>query len=381
MEAKLPIRKLFRIALYSSTAIGFITLAPIYITFIYIANVLAPQTIISFLKLSPFSPFMIGVLGTVFITFLIFTFWIINILYTYFLDKYSIRITPRTKYFSSYFFCLLAFFAFRMVAQFVVSLFFHPITSVKLSYIAAFNASSIEVMRIILISLFTLSANTLIFIIQNVMLLQQKEAMIESENAQLKIKNIEATYQQLKQQIHPHFLFNSLSTLKTLIKKQPEKAEIYLKKLSDFLRASISLDAKTVVKLDDELRFCMDYLDLQKVRFGDALEFVVNIPDEVKSDFVPVFSLQQLLENAIKHNALTKDEPLIIKVEYDHHRVIVSNNIREKDVSEESTGMGLANLAERYKILSGDEVIIQTDGSCFSVSLKILDDENSNYRG
>jgi LytS/YehU family sensor histidine kinase len=211
------------------------------------------------------------------------------------------------------------------------------------------------------------------------MLLREKKAMIESENAQLIIKNIEATYNQLKQQIHPHFLFNSLNTLKTLIKKQPNDAEIYLKKLSDFLRASITLNNENLAKLSDELKFCLDYLELQKGRFGEALKYSIEIPEEVKWGFVPVFSVQHLLENAIKHNALTIENPLLIEVKYDNERIIVSNNIQVKDLTEETTGRGLANLAERYRILSGDEIIFQSDDRHFSVSLKILKHEDSNH--
>jgi LytS/YehU family sensor histidine kinase len=211
------------------------------------------------------------------------------------------------------------------------------------------------------------------------MLLREKKAIIESENAQLKIKNIEATYNQLKQQIHPHFLFNSLNTLKTLIRKQPKNAEVYLKKLSDFLRTSITLNNENLAKLSDELKFCLDYLELQKGRFGEALIYSVEIPEEAISGFVPVFSVQHLLENAIKHNALTVENPLLIEIKYDNNRIIVSNNIQVKDLTEETTGRGLANLAERYKILSGDEIIFQSDDNHFSVSLKILNHEDSNH--
>lgn len=377
MDTKIPVKKLFQVAVNSSTAIGLITLAPVYITYIYMVEALAPETFHSILKLSPFPPFLIAIFGTVFISFLIFSFWCVNILFTYVLDKYSIKIAPRTKYFVSFLLCGLAFIIYRGIIQFFAIHFFHPVDTQKIAYMKIFNNHYITLLRFILISLFTLSANTIIFIIQNVMLLKQREAIIESENAQLKIKNIEATYLQLKQQIHPHFLFNALNTLKTLIRKQPEQAEIYLKKLSDFLRASISLDNKIVVRLDEELKFCTDYLELQKVRFGEAFQFKVAIPEEVKMGFVPVFSVQQLLENAFKHNAFTKELPLIIQIAYDNSRIIVSNNINRKEIVGESMGMGLANLTERYKIISGDEVIIRRDESLFSVSLKILSHETS----
>ncbi len=379
METKIPVKKLFRIARHTSTAIGLLTVAPVYLMTFSIAEVLAPDTMSSILKLSPFPPLMILLIGTVFITLLIFTFWSINILLTYTLDKYSITISTKTKYFISYALCILAFVLIRIVFQILGSEIYHQILTQKLSYINLFRAHAIEVIRFIMISLFSVSSNTIILIIQDLMLLREKKAIIESENAQLKIKNIEATYSQLKQQIHPHFLFNSLNTLKTLIRKQPKDAEVYLIKLSDFLRASITLNNENLAKLSDELKFCFDYLELQKGRFGEALKYSVEIPEEVKSGYVPVFSVQHLLENAIKHNVLTIENPLLMEVKYDNNRIIVTNNVQVKNIPEETTGRGLANLAERYKILSDEEIIFKSDDNHFSVSLKILNHEDSNH--
>jgi len=379
METKIPVKKLLRIALFTSTAIGLITIAPVYVMTISIAEVLAPETIASILKLSPFSPLVLTLMATVFLTFLIFTFWSINILFTYTLDKYSITISAKTKYFLSYVLCILSFILIRLLLTFIGSAFYHQILTQKMSYISLFQMHSIEAVRFIMISLFALSSNTIILIIQDLMLLREKKAIIESENAQLKIKNIEATYNQLKQQIHPHFLFNSLNTLKTLIRKKPEDAEAYLKKLSDFLRVSISFNNEDLAKLSDELKFCLDYLELQKGRFGEALKYSIEIPEVARSGFVPVFSVQHLLENAIKHNALTIENPLLIEVKYDNNRIIVINNMQVKNITEETTGRGLTNLAERYKILSGDELFLKSDDNHFSVSLKILNHEDSNH--
>jgi sensor histidine kinase YesM len=202
---------------------------------------------------------------------------------------------------------------------------------------------------------------------------------LELENAQLRMKNMESTYLQLKQQISPHFLFNALNTLKSLIRKQPEDAEIYLKRLSDFLRTSVTSNDDKLIKLSSELKFCADYLELQKVRFGDALQFSFNIPEEVQSDFVPGFSIQQLLENAIKHNMFTIERPLFIELKYVDGYLIVSNNKQKRTIVRETSGTGLMNLAERYKIISGDEIIIREDDEHFSVSIKILSHENSHY--
>jgi LytS/YehU family sensor histidine kinase len=218
-----------------------------------------------------------------------------------------------------------------------------------------------------------ISLNTVILILLDLLLLREKKTEIEIENARLKQKNSEALYQQLKQQIHPHFLFNSLNTLKALISKSPEVAEDYLITLSDFLRMSVSAGNDNIAKIEDELKMCLDYLKMQKIRYGEALQFYTDIPEEIaQTGFVPVFSLQLLSENAIKHNALTNESPLQIKIEYNAGSITVSNNLRPKLTTETITGTGLINLAERYKILSGDEIRIHTTAEQFSVSIKVL---------
>lgn len=221
-------------------------------------------------------------------------------------------------------------------------------------------------------------SSTLIYFMLNAPRNIFAKQQLEVENATLKAQNIEALYQQLKQQVNPHFIFNTLSTLKTLIHDNPD-AVIYLKRLSDFLRISISVNDRNTLTLGEELDFCIDYLELQKVRFGDALLFSIQVPESKKRGLVPVFSIQQLIENAIKHNVLTIKRPLHINIEYIDGRVVVSNNLQVKNTSEESIGVGLVNLTERYKVLSGDEVIIKTIDNSFMVSIKILENGSGNY--
>lgn len=222
------------------------------------------------------------------------------------------------------------------------------------------------------------STNSLSLAIQNYVILQDAKVKAEMENSQLKAANAEAANLLLKQQIHPHFLFNSLNVLKSLYKKDPEKAEEYLVSLSDFLRAAISNNNIKVVRLKDEIKLCTDYLELQKIRFGESLLCTIDISDDsLESGFVPSFSIQPLLENAIKHNELTIESPLRISIEQDGEWVKITNNLKLKSSTERSTGSGLLNLAERYRLLSGDEVIIGEIFDFFSVSIKILSNGNS----
>ncbi|MBB6269608.1 sensor histidine kinase YesM [Pedobacter cryoconitis] len=223
-----------------------------------------------------------------------------------------------------------------------------------------------------------LFVNSVLLLLQNFIIVQDANNKAQLENSRLNAASSEAAYQLLQQQIHPHFLFNALNILKSLIKKSPVSAEDYLLRLSDFLRVSVSENKRGLATLKDEVKLGIDYLEMQKVRFGEALQF--SFDTEKSEGFLPVFSLQPLLENAIKHNELTDADPLIIEIKQIGNWISVINNIKLRSVAEYSTGSGLANLAERYKLLSGDEIEIRDNGQAFSVSLKILENEDRNYR-
>jgi|GEM_PF-964623 len=199
-------------------------------------------------------------------------------------------------------------------------------------------------------------------------------AHMKSENAELPMKSLQAQHEKLKNQLHPHFLFNSLTALKSLIRKDPELAENYLVKLSEFLRFSISHNEQNVVSLQEEFKFSLYYLEMQKIRFRDALFYTVDIPvDQLIHASVPVFSLQLTLENAIKHNKLTREIPLHITIRYQAPDwLVVENNIHEKLTPEQGPRVGLKNLSDRYKLLMQEDIKVSNDSNCFSVYLKII---------
>lgn len=216
--------------------------------------------------------------------------------------------------------------------------------------------------------------NTVVLIILDLVVLQRNKAQIELENTQLRMNSIQAQHQQLKHQLQPHFLFNSLNTLKTLIKRHPLEAEDYLVRLSEFLRASITADTEDIISLKQELKLCVDYLAMQQVRFKNAFQYHIDIPDElIESAYVPIFSLQLLAENAIKHNGFTVEEPLQINISYTKDGCIaVQNSKKSKTLSEPSSGIGLKNLTARYKVLSDKEVIVLETADTFSVEIPML---------
>ncbi|WP_345948933.1 histidine kinase [Mucilaginibacter sp. PAMB04274] len=224
--------------------------------------------------------------------------------------------------------------------------------------------------------------NTLITLLHDSVLLYEHKLRSELEVSQLKAVNAEAMNLALKQQIHPHFLFNALNTLKALYHKDTHIADDYIVHLANFLRASICHQSVHVSKLKDEVDLLLDYFEMQRIRFGEALHCKILLPAEALDCFyLPSFSLQPLLENAIKHNNFTVEDPLDVVIEQNGTWLLISNPIQKKRIKVASTNFGLANLAERYKLWSGDDIIIEEENNIFSVSIKLLNHEHRNYRG
>jgi len=226
-----------------------------------------------------------------------------------------------------------------------------------------------------------MSINLVIIFLQEILVLRDKKRIIEEENSTLRMFNLEARHIQLKQQLHPHFLFNSLSILRSLIKRSPEQAEEYLEKLSGILRSSINSNKQELIPLSEEIELSTNYLHMQQVRFGNALNYHINIPSSMKLyGKVPVYSIQLLVENAIKHNILTTANPLNIFINGNEQNttITVSNNLQFKTVAEESNGMGLLNLSERYKLQGNEDIIISKTENDFKVTIKVIQCESSN---
>lgn len=217
------------------------------------------------------------------------------------------------------------------------------------------------------------ATNTIVLIIMQLLLIRYSETQVKVENAELKLQHIRAQHEKLLHQLHPHFLFNSLNALKSLIKRNTDEAEAYLVKLSDFLRFSLAHNEHTVVLLQEELRFSLTYLQMQKTRFGSSFFYNIDIPESIAAGRkVPVFSLQLLLENCLKHNAFTSEQPLTIQVFCKEDHLIVSNNIQSRTKIEMPSGVGLANLSQRYQYLAGESIKIDQDANNFTVYLKLM---------
>lgn len=202
-----------------------------------------------------------------------------------------------------------------------------------------------------------------------------REKMVAVENESLRAENMASRYEALENQMDPHFLFNSLNTLKSLIEVDVDKAGSFVHQLSTVLRYTLKNDE--VVTLAQELDCVRPYCQMMKMRYGDNLVFEHSIDHEKYDNYkVLPLSIQGLIENAIKHNVISTKQPLTISIMTDDdNHLIVSNKIQPKIGKEEGTGIGLANLAERYRIKWNENVDIFDDGKIFSVTLPLKQKE------
>lgn len=209
-----------------------------------------------------------------------------------------------------------------------------------------------------------LSVGAIIFIV----LLWQASLKREQK---LREENLIFQNETLKNQVNPHFLFNSLNTLSSLVTSQPDVAEAFINRLSSIYRYILENSSKDRVRLGVELSFIRDYFFLHQIR--DDGKIKLNITADEKSEFeiLPV-SLQILVENCIKHNKATRDNPLIIQIYQENRHIVVSNNLQRMAVRMKSTEIGLKNLAQRIKLISGKELIIEETATDFIVKIPLL---------
>lgn len=200
-------------------------------------------------------------------------------------------------------------------------------------------------------------------------LMNWRQAAVDAEAS--KRASINAQYESLKNQVNPHFLFNSLNALTNLVYEDQDKAAKFIKQLSEVYRYVLDTRDREVVDLDDEMKFLGSYLFLQKIRFGDNLLVGINL--STKGKLIAPLALQLLVENAIKHNVASIENPLAINIEERDGYLVVENSLQRKHIPEEkSPGIGLENIKSRYKFLSDQPVIVEEHDKKFVVKLPLL---------
>ena len=189
---------------------------------------------------------------------------------------------------------------------------------------------------------------------------------------QISHEKMEFEYSNLRNQVNPHFLFNSFSTLIALIESDSKNAVSYVEKLSDYFRSILQYRDTELISIFEERQLLENYIFLQQKRYSTGLQLLLNIPAETQNKLIPPMTLQMLAENCLKHNIASKNKPLCIEVFVADNYLVVSNNLQPKNNPEVSTSLGLKNISERYRLFAGKKILIEKTQDKFIVKLPII---------
>ncbi|HZG24406.1 MAG TPA: histidine kinase [Chitinophagaceae bacterium] len=201
----------------------------------------------------------------------------------------------------------------------------------------------------------------------------QKWKLLFYETELLKRENLQTQLDSLKTQINPHFLFNNLSSLASLIMEDQRLAVTFVKELSSVYRYLLQANEKNLATLDKELGFINNYYHLLHTRFGDGIELSTTVDEKYLSHLLPPLTLQILVENAVKHNAILPERPLRIRILTDENgNLAVVNNLQKKTSPVISHKLGLRNIQSKYKLLMSGEVVVQQTTDAFTVIVPLI---------
>lgn len=220
------------------------------------------------------------------------------------------------------------------------------------------NTAIISIISFLIWSIFALKHFFLVY----------KESLLKEE--QYKRDIVTYQYEMLKNQVNPHFLFNSLNVLTSLVESNQQTAVVFIRKLAEMYRYILDAKDKELVPLDEELRLAQTYIYMQQSRFGDSLN--IKIADMPANKQIVPIALQMLVENAIKHNAISSDRPLSISIYAENGYLICSNNIQKKSTIADSNAIGLKNIKERYQFLTDKPMEYGEDNGMFIVKLPLI---------
>jgi sensor histidine kinase YesM len=194
-----------------------------------------------------------------------------------------------------------------------------------------------------------------------------------AEKADLERQNVESQLEGLRNQVNPHFLFNSLNTLIYLIPEDSDKAVRFVQQLSKVYRYVLESRDSKMIPLSDELDFLKAYIFLLKERFGDNLHVDIQGLEQKRDTAIVPLTLQLLFENAIKHNVISTEKPLHIEVFSENGHIVVRNNLQKKNQVMDSTGVGLQNIRDRYRMLTEKDVEVIASQQFYTVALPVVE--------
>ncbi|GAA4447421.1 hypothetical protein GCM10023189_03830 [Nibrella saemangeumensis] len=260
-----------------------------------------------------------------------------------------------------------------LVGWSVVKLVLSPIIILLVDEVTPKFPFVLNPLNVITIGVVAFLANLLVALgfIANHFLNRWRENAVRA--ARLEKEKSQVQYDNLKNQLNPHFLFNSLSSLDGLIEENPALARQFLRQLSKVYRYVLQNKDKELVPLDTELDFIQHYIFLLKTRFDGAFSVIFDIPDHIADKAIVPVTLQILIENAIKHNVINAAHPLTVQISADDRFLRVANVIQRRSRVEASNGLGLSNLKLLYSFLSPKPVDVQDDGERFCVRVPLLE--------
>ncbi len=197
-----------------------------------------------------------------------------------------------------------------------------------------------------------------------------KESLKEKEQVQQMA--IEQEFETLKNQVNPHFLFNCFNTLSSLITEDPAQADVFLNELSKVYRYLLNNIEEKLASLEKELMFIESFFSLLKTRYGSAIELHIDVGARYRHHLIPSLSLQLLVENAVKHNIISKHQPLEIEVFVEGEKLVVKNNLQCKIIKAVSHNIGLKTIKAKYDLLKKPGFSVMDDGNCFKVALPLI---------
>lgn len=203
---------------------------------------------------------------------------------------------------------------------------------------------------------------------------------ISRELDQMNADKTAAQYELLKQQVNPHFLFNSLNTLKSMVEAQDRNAPHFIVMLSDFYRSALENKHNYIITLEEETETLKAYMFLLKSRFEEGIQLEIDIEEMHTRSMIPSFTFQLLIENCIKHNVVSSNAPLVIRIYTNNGSIIVENNLQLKRSPVLSTNTGLNNIIQRYQHLSGRAVVITKTEDFFTVELPVIYEDSNSRR-
>jgi sensor histidine kinase YesM len=193
------------------------------------------------------------------------------------------------------------------------------------------------------------------------------------ETQELKKANLQSQLDSLKAQINPHFLFNSLNSISSLIQCDPEKAEEFIDELSSVYRYLLRENNRELCTLGEEIKFIQAYYSLLKTRHGEGIELTIDIPNANLCWLIPPLTLQLLFENAVKHNIVSASKPLVINMYVRNKVLCIENNLQKKRISVASGKVGLSNIMAKYELLNQPAVSVFQDECMFQVTLPLIE--------